>query len=90
VQEAHEAGRVAIHRGLEQSWRLFAGNCSASPRRSRARLAKAQSFDPVVYSAGKDIAGPDAIAEINDMRERYRLAVEPPAEDERGIFVTSC
>jgi len=46
--------------------------------------AKAQSFDPVVYSAGKDIAGPDAIAEINDMRERYRRAVEslPPRTKE--------
>jgi RNA polymerase sigma-70 factor (ECF subfamily) len=46
--------------------------------------AKAQSFDPVVYSAGNDIAGPDSVAEINDMQERYRLAVEslPPRTKE--------
>ncbi|PZU64069.1 sigma-70 family RNA polymerase sigma factor [Sphingobium sp.] len=46
--------------------------------------AKAQSFDPAVYSANKDIAGPDAVAEINDMRKRYRLAVEglPPRTKE--------
>ncbi|MFY9348908.1 MAG: sigma-70 family RNA polymerase sigma factor [Sphingobium sp.] len=46
--------------------------------------AKAQSFDPVVYSAGNDIATPDVAAEINDMRERYRRAVEslPPRTKE--------
>ncbi len=45
---------------------------------------KAQSFDPVVYSAGEEIAGPDAIAEMNEMRHRYRLAVErlPPRTKE--------
>jgi RNA polymerase sigma-70 factor (ECF subfamily) len=46
--------------------------------------AKSRSFDHVVYSAGEDVVGPDAIAEINDMRERYRLAVEslPPRTKE--------
>ncbi|WP_150293678.1 RNA polymerase sigma factor [Sphingobium estronivorans] len=51
----------------------------------RARAwAKAEAFDPVIYSAGKDIAGPDTVAEINDMRESYRLAVEslPPRTKE--------
>ena len=51
----------------------------------RARAwAKSAVFDPVIYSAGKDIAGPDTIAEINDMRDSYRLAVEslPPRTKE--------
>lgn len=46
--------------------------------------ARAESFDPVVYTSGEEIARPDRIAEINDMRERYRLAVEclPPRTKE--------
>lgn len=46
--------------------------------------AKAQSFDPVAYSTGNQVAGPDVVAEVNEMRERYRQAVEslPPRTKE--------
>lgn len=54
----------------------------------RARAwAKAQSFDPVIYSVGNDIAGPDTVAEINDMRERYRLAVETLPPRTKEVFL---
>lgn len=49
--------------------------------------AKARSFDPVVYSADVDVAGPDAIAEINDMRQRYRLAVESLPPRTKEVFL---
>ncbi|QJU60628.1 sigma-70 family RNA polymerase sigma factor [Sphingomonas sp. AP4-R1] len=49
--------------------------------------AKAQSFDPVVYSVGKDVAGPDAIAEVNEMRERYRLAVENLPQRTKEVYL---
>src|SRR3546814_13477685 len=53
--------------------------------RSRVRSwAKTRSLDPVVCAAGQEVAGPDATAELNQMRERYRLAVDglPPRSKE--------
>ncbi|QJR05392.1 sigma-70 family RNA polymerase sigma factor [Sphingobium yanoikuyae] len=46
--------------------------------------AKTRSPDPVACAAGQEIAGPDATAELNQMRERYRLAVDslPPRTKE--------
>lgn len=46
--------------------------------------AKTRSLDPVVCAAGQEVAGPDATAELNQMRERYRLAVDglPPRTKE--------
>src|SRR3546814_14898322 len=38
--------------------------------------AKTRSLDPVVCAAGQEVAGPDATAELNQMRESYRLAVD--------------
>jgi len=52
--------------------------------------AKAQSFDPVVYSASKDVAGPDAVAEINDMRKRHRLAVEKLPPRTKEVYLLHC
>ena len=52
--------------------------------------AKAQSFDPVAYSAGKDVAGPDAVAEINDMRDRHRLAVEKLPPRTKEVYLLHC
>jgi RNA polymerase sigma-70 factor (ECF subfamily) len=45
---------------------------------------KARSLDPVAYAAEQEVAGPDAAAELNQMRERYRLAVDglPPRTKE--------
>ena len=41
-------------------------------------------MDPVVCAAGQEATGPDATAELNQMRERYRLAIDglPPRTKE--------
>lgn len=46
--------------------------------------ARSRSLDPVACAAGQEAAGPDATAELNQMRERYRLAVDglPPRTKE--------
>lgn len=46
--------------------------------------AKTRFLDPVVYVSDQEVAGPDAAAELNEMRERYRLAVDglPPRTKE--------
>lgn len=46
--------------------------------------AKSRSLDTVVYAEGQDVPGPDVAAELNEMRERYRLAVDglPPRTKE--------
>ncbi|WP_066763146.1 RNA polymerase sigma factor [Sphingobium sp. CCH11-B1] len=45
---------------------------------------RTQSFDPVIYAADQQVAGPDSAAELNEMRERYRLAIDglPPRTKE--------
>lgn len=45
---------------------------------------KAKDFDPSVIAAEQEVLGPDAEAEINQMRERYRMAVNglPPRTKE--------
>ncbi|WP_343222093.1 RNA polymerase sigma factor [Novosphingobium profundi] len=45
---------------------------------------KTQSIDPLASATTQDVAGPDAAAELNDMREQYRLAVDglPPRTKE--------
>lgn len=46
--------------------------------------AKTRSFDPVDYAGDRVVAGPDDAAELSEMRERYRLAVDslPPRTKE--------
>lgn len=46
--------------------------------------AKARSMASAAYAAEHEVAGPDAAAELNEMRERYRLAVDglPPRTKE--------
>lgn len=46
--------------------------------------AKTRSMDSTAYAAEHEVAGPDAAAELNEMRERYRLAVDglPPRTKE--------
>lgn len=46
--------------------------------------AKARSWDPVIHATEQEIPGPDAAVELNEMRERYRLAVDglPPRTKE--------
>jgi len=46
--------------------------------------AKAKDFDPSVVITEQEVLGPDAEAEINQMRERYRMAVNglPPRTKE--------
>ncbi|WBQ17676.1 RNA polymerase sigma factor [Sphingobium yanoikuyae] len=51
----------------------------------RVRMwVKTQSFDPLVYAEDQHVAGPDAVAELNEMQERYRLAINglPPRTKE--------
>lgn len=45
---------------------------------------KTQSLDPLVCAEDQQVAGPDAVAELNEMRDRYRLAVNglPPRTKE--------
>ena len=46
--------------------------------------ARSRPLDPVVCLVGQEVAGPDATAELNQMRDRYRLAVDglPPRTKE--------
>lgn len=46
--------------------------------------AKNRSFDQLAYVADQEVCQPDAAAELNDMRDRYRLAVDglPPRTKE--------
>lgn len=46
--------------------------------------AKTRILGPVACATDQELAGPDATAELNQMRERYRLAVEglPPRTKE--------
>lgn len=46
--------------------------------------AKTRSLDPVVYLTTQQVVGPDTAAELNEMRERYRVAVDglPPRTKE--------
>jgi RNA polymerase sigma-70 factor (ECF subfamily) len=45
---------------------------------------KIQAFDRVDFACDQTVEGPDSAAELNDMRERYRLAVDvlPPRTKE--------
>lgn len=46
--------------------------------------AKTQSLDPATSPTQQDVTGPDEVAELNQMRERYRLAIDglPPRTKE--------
>ena len=46
--------------------------------------AKSQSLDPVSCPVPQEVAGPDEAAELNQMRERYRVAIDglPPRTKE--------
>ena len=39
------------------------------------------------YTAEQEVAGPDAIAELNEMRERYRVAVDGLSPRTKEVYL---
>lgn len=49
--------------------------------------ARVRSLDPMDLATGQEPLGPDAVAEINEMRERYRAAVEALPPKTREVYL---